>query len=221
LKITCGSFICGTPGNQQRVIPNDSGAFIFDFTIPTSSDAKGKYEIISDTNFGKTTISFIVTDKSEETGTGAKSLISSKRVTEKFNRISDTIIPMMVTQKQVDDEQLAPRVIQGSLITPARGEESKVNLKISTPQGLCVIGPDPDCLVKESTRSPGSIYQIEEINGINYKIRYSGPDVRLEKFSIIPESSNDIIPDSTWITEVVKDEQTSRFYYKITRVVIG
>jgi len=102
------------------------------------------------------------------------------------------------------------------LITPSRDDQSDVNLKISTISGTCIIGPDADCLVKESTRKQGQIYDIVEIDGISLKVRYSGPDVRLEKFSILPESSDTFLPDANWNVEVIKDDQVSRFYYKVT-----
>jgi len=51
---------------------------------------------------------------------------------------------------------------------------------------------------------------------MNLNVRYSGSDVRLEKFSIIPESSSEFLPDVNWNLEVIKDEQVSRLYYKVT-----
>jgi len=82
--------------------------------------------------------------------------------------------------------------------------------------GICIIGPDSDCLVKESTRKQGQIYDVVEIDGISLNVRYSGPDVRLEKFSILPESSDTFLPDANWNIEIIKDDQVSRFYYKVT-----
>ena len=111
---------------------------------------------------------------------------------------------------------ISPRVISGSLITPIRGDESNVNLKVSAPSGTCIIGPDVDCLVKDSTREQGQIYDVVDVDGISLKVRYSGPDVRLEKFSILPESSNAFLPDADWNIVVLKDDQISRFYYKVT-----
>ena len=73
-------------------------------------------------------------------------------------------------------------------------------------------------MVTESTRKPGAIYSIVTIDDINYKIRYSGNDVRLEKFSIVPEDSNSKIDIDTWNIEIIKDDQPSRFYYKVSYV---
>jgi hypothetical protein len=76
--------------------------------------------------------------------------------------------------------------------------------------------PDVDCLVSESTRKPGQIYDVVEVDGMSLNVRYSGPDVRLEKFSILPESSVEFLPNTNWNVEIIQDDQVSRFYYKVT-----
>ena len=139
---------------------------------------------------------------------------------EKLNRISDNQIPINLDEKSSEDSILAPRVIQGSLFTSARGEESDVNLRVTSSSGQCVIGQTVDCLVTESTRQPGKIYSIVSIDDINYKIRYSGNDVKLEKFSIVPEELGSSISINNWNVEVIKDEQPSRFYYKVSYVAL-
>ena len=142
------------------------------------------------------------------------------KIIEKFNRISNTEIPIILDEKSTEDSTLVPRVIQGSLFTSARGEESAVNLRITATNGQCVIGPDSNCLVSESTRKPGEIYSVVSIDDTNYNIRYSGNDVRLEKFSIIPEDSNSKIDIDSWNVEIIKDEQPTRFYYKVSYVAL-
>ena len=51
-----------------------------------------------------------------------------------------------------------------------------------------------------------------------YKIRYSGTDVRLEKFSILPEASGTEIDIKDWNVQVIKEDQPTRFYYKVSYV---
>jgi hypothetical protein len=137
-------------------------------------------------------------------------------VIEKESRIAEKTISIFTEEKTTVDGNLAPRVISGSLLTPTLGEESNVNLKVSTIIGTCIIGPDDDCLVRESTRKQGQIYDVVEVDGTSLNVRYSGPDVRLEKFSILPESSTEFLSDTTWNVEVMKDDQVSRFYYTVT-----
>ena len=118
-------------------------------------------------------------------------------------------------EKTINDKAVQPSSIDGSLLTTKRGDEVNVNIQVTTASGICVIGPEISCLVSESTRAPGTIYKIVEVDSISYKIRYSGPDARLEKFTIIPDLPGTTIPDSTWNIEILKSDEPSRFYYKV------
>ncbi|MCH9658729.1 lamin tail domain-containing protein [archaeon] len=208
-EITCGSFICGTNTDSVATIrPGPSGSFIHEFVIPDDMSSVGLYEVNVDADFDTGSITFNVL----ETPYTPK----LNTVIEKENRIAEKSIPIFTQEKKTSDGNLAPRVLSGSLVTPTRGDESNVDLKISTVTGICIIGPDADCLVRESTRKQGQIYDVVEVDGLSLNVRYSGPDVRLEKFSILPESSTEFLPDANWNVEVIKDEQVSRFYYKVT-----
>ena len=208
-EITCGSFVCGTNmGPITSILPSPSGSFVHEFTIPDSSSSIGLYEVSVDANFETKYVQFNVVENI--------SPIKLNTIVEKENRIADKTISILTEEKTFDSSFISPRVLSGSLITPTRGEESSVNLKVSSESGICIIGPDVDCLVSESTRKPGQIYDVVEVDGMNLNIRYSGPDVRLEKFSILPESSTEFLPNSNWNVEVIKDDQVSRFYYKVT-----
>ncbi|ABX12512.1 lamin tail domain-containing protein [Nitrosopumilus maritimus] len=208
-EITCGSFICGTHVGQVKSIrPSPSGSFTHEFPIKNTLSSIGTYEVTIDADFETKHIRFNVVEEPL-----APKL---ETVIEKENRIPDKTISVSTPEKTVDDATFAPRVVSGSLLTPIKDEASNVNLKVSSESGVCIIGPDADCLVSESTRKPGQIYDVVEVDGMSLNVRYSGPDVRLEKFSILPESSESFLPDSDWNVEILKDEQVSRFYYKVT-----
>jgi len=208
-EITCGSFICGTHlGPITSILPNSVGSFSYEFVIPDSDSSIGTYEVTVDADFETKRIQFNVV--------GEPPAPKLETIIEKQNRIPDNEISVSTESKSIDDVSLSPRVVSGSLITPIRDEASNVNLKVSSESGVCIIGPDADCLVNESTRKPGQIYDVVEVDGMSLNVRYSGPDVRLEKFSILPESSESFLPDSAWNVEVLKGEQVSRFYYKVT-----
>ena len=208
-EINCGSFICGTHSGPVTIIrPSPSGSFIHQYVIPDMSTAIGSYEVTVDADFEIKSVIFNVIEKPYTP--------KLNTVIEKENKIAEKTIPIFTEEKTTVDGNLAPRVISGSLVTTTRGDESDVNLKISTVSGTCIIGPDADCLVRESTRKQGQIYDVVEVDGLSLNVRYSGPDVRLEKFSILPKSSIEFLPDANWNVEVVKDEQVSRFYYKVT-----
>jgi len=207
-QITCGTFYCGKhAGPVTTIRPSPSGSFDYQFVIPNTS-AIGSYEITVDAGFETKSILFDVVEK--------HLIAKPDTVIEKENRLSENMISILTQEKTTDVASVAPRVLTGSLITPVRGDESFVNLKVSTSTGICVIGPDDDCLVRESTRTPGQIYKTIDVDGINLNVRYSGSDVRLEKFSILPEASDTFLPNETWDVEILKDDQVSRFYYKIT-----
>jgi hypothetical protein len=208
-EITCGSFFCGVhAGPLTSIRPSSSGSFTHQFVIPDDLSSIGLYEITVDADFEVKSVEFAVIEKP----------LTPKLniVIEKENRIAEKMISIFTEEKIITDGNFAPRVLTGSLVTPLKGDESNVNLKFSTTAGTCIIGLDDDCLVQESTRKQGQIYDVIEIDGINLNVRYSGPDVRLEKFSILPESSTAFLPDASWNVEVIKDDQVSRFYYKVT-----
>jgi hypothetical protein len=102
------------------------------------------------------------------------------------------------------------------MITMSKDTQSNVNLRVVSDSGICIIGQDDGCLVNDSTRKPGQIFDVVEVDGLSLNVRYTGPDVRLEKFSILPESSDKFLPDTNWNVEVIKDDEISRFYYKVT-----
>jgi hypothetical protein len=208
-EITCGSFICGVNSVSATTIrPSPYGSFTHQFVIPDNVASIGSYKVLVDADFETSSILVNVVEKPYSP--------KLNTVIEKENRIAEKTIPIFTEEKTTDNVTIAPRVMSGSLVTPARGDESNVNLKVSTVTGTCIIGPDADCLVRESTRKQGQIYDVVEVDGISLNVRYSGPDVRLEKFSILPESSIEFLPDANWNVEVIKDDQVSRFYYKIT-----
>jgi len=207
--ITCGSFYCGKhTGPVTTIRPSPSGSFSHQFVIPETASSIGAYEVTVDAGFETAHIKFIVIEKPQP--------LKLNTIIEKESRIAESTISIFTEEKTTVDGTLAPRVISGSLLTPTRGEESNVNLKVSTDAGTCIIGPDDDCLVKESTRKQGQIYDVVEIDGISLNVRYSGPDVRLEKFSILPQASTEFLPDANWNVEIIKDDQVSRFYYTVT-----
>ena len=203
-----------------RVSEGTGGAALFmNYKIPL--DMVGKFTVIADTHFGEIQKSFFVVNESDVISSiSSGQIIAPSKIIEKFNRISDDEITITLDEKDISESTFLPRVIQGSLFTSARGEESIVSLEITTIDGQCVIGQNSNCLVSESTRKPGEIYSIVSIDDINYKIRYSGNDVRLEKFSIVPEDSDSKINIENWNVKIVKDQQPTRFYYKVSYIAL-
>jgi len=205
-EITCGTMVCGIhTGPIVSYQPGPSGSFTHEFLIPDNLSSIGSYEITVDADFELKSIQFdVVAQPKLDT------------VIEKQNRIPEKEISIITEEKTTKNTLVAPRVLSGSLLTASVTDNPNVNLRVSSSSGVCIIGQASECLVSESTRKPGQIYAVVEVDGLNLNVRYSGSDVRLEKFSILPESSSEFLPDVNWDVEVIKDEQVSRFYYKVT-----
>ncbi len=194
-----------------------SGSFNYDYKI--SEDAKlGIYTVTADTDFAEASDTFEVVNELPPVVEPEKETPiqpTPKKIVDNVNRISKSSIPITIGEKTVDNKTVSPRVFDGLLrVTP--GDEPDVNIKVTTGDGTCLIGQDSKCKITKSTRGTASLYQIVEIDGINLKVRYSGPGTTLEKFTILPEDSGDVIPDGKWKVEIIKDNQISRFYYKIS-----
>jgi len=211
-KLNCGAFVCGIGVATTTLRQDPTGTFLYEHSFPSDA-ALGTYVITFSAEFGTFTKTVQLVEKIPELSS------LGERVIEKFNRITEPELQIIVNEKTVDEKELSPRVIQGSLFTTLRGEEANVNLKITAIDDTCVIGPGIDCLISESTRKPGQIYEVVFIDGMYYNVRYSGPDVLLEKYTILPADSDVFLPESIWNVEVLKDEQSSRLYYKVTYVV--
>jgi len=199
--------------------------FSWQYKIASGATGIGSYSITATTHLDSVDKSFTVDDESIVTDFAAEKTMNAptiglKKIIEKHNRITASEIPVSLGSKISEDQVLLPRVLQGSLFTAARGDEPSVNIQISTSSGQCIIGQDSLCAVNESTRKSGSIYEAVQIDGTNYNIRYSGPDVRLEKFTIIPEKSNTEIDIKNWDVSILKDAQPTKFYYKVSYVLL-
>ncbi|MBI5859595.1 MAG: hypothetical protein HZB73_02550, partial [Nitrosarchaeum sp.] len=215
-EITCGSFYCGKHlGPVTTIRPSSSGSFSHQFQLLDSPSSLGSYEITVDAGFETKSLMFDVVEKPVISESEKSPLI----IIEKTNRILDNKISILTNKKTVDNNQVSPRVLSGSLLT-TKVDQSDVNLRVTSESGICVIGPEENCLVKDSTRKPGQIYEVVSVDGANLKVRYSGPDVYLEKFDILPESSEEFLPDVNWNVDVIKDDQASRFYYKINYKIL-
>ena len=210
-EITCGTFYCGKHvGPVTTIRPSSAGSFSHQITISNSPSSIGSYEITVDAGFETKSMMFNVVEKPIV----VEPVKSPSTLIDKVNRISDDKISIITNEKTLDDNHVFPRVLSGSLLT-SKIDQSDVNLRITSESGICIIGPEDDCLVNDSTRKPGQIYDVVSVDGIDLNVRYSGPDVYLEKFDILPVSSEEFLPNANWNVDVIKENQTSRFYYKI------
>ena len=207
------------PITKLFTLRGEEPTFSLKYNIPNGTAGIGTYLISAISHLDTITKTLIVDDESIVTDFAAEKTTHKKKIISKHNRITVSEIQISLGEETSEDKILLPRVLQGSLFTAARGDESSVNIQISTSSGQCVIGQDSICAVNDSTRKSGSIYELVQIDGKNYNVRYTGPDVRLEKFTIIPESSNTEIDTKNWNVSILKDEQPTKFYYKVSHVL--
>jgi hypothetical protein len=206
--IDCGRFYCGLGGKQVDISRSYSNGFYsYDYKIPANS-ALGTYEVIADTDFGTFSTTFEVVESL------AKKISGDKKISEKFNRITDSIVEVGLFEQTKDDILVAPNTVRGSLVVP-RGSEKTTNISITADDGTCIIGQAQDCLISGQTNDKTSSYKLVTVAGLPYKVTYSGPEQILEKFSISPELDEDIIPDSTWIIQVENHVPSAKLYYEI------
>ena len=227
-KITSAFDVDITVSDNSKSVPtpvtvrfDPSGSFNYDYKI--SGNAKlGSYTVTADTDFYTVSDTFEVVSELPpvEVEEPTKEIPTEptptpKKIVDKVNRITGSSTQITIGEKTVEDATFTPRVFDGLLRVNA-GDESAVNIKVTTEDGTCLIGQGSNCKITKSTRSDTSLYKIVNIDGTNFKVRYSGAGTVLEKFTILPEDPDGTLPDGNWNVEIIKDNQISRFYYKIS-----
>lgn len=209
-KINCGNFECGLGGKKTDISRSyDNGVYSYDYAIPSNA-VLGTYVIKVDAEFGTFTKTFKLVEKKAP----EPIKVLSTKISEKFNRLTGSAIDITLAEKTVDGQLIAPWSLSGSMVT-SRGAESQVNIQIIADDGQCIIGPDTKCLVSKATKTSAAPYKTVKVAGIDYNVEYSGPQAILEKFSVVPVSDEDVIPDSMWSVQIIKGSQPSKFYYEI------
>jgi hypothetical protein len=136
---------------------------------------------------------------------------------DKINKLPQSVIAVELNSKSVESATYYPRELDGLLrVNP--GDENSISVKVSSQDGTCIIGQDSGCKITKSTANSGLLYQTVTVNGMDYLVGYTGTGVRLEQFSIMPAHAGDVIPNGEWGVEIIKKDQTTRFYYQVTYV---
>jgi hypothetical protein len=142
---------------------------------------------------------------------------STNMFVEKINKISDSVIPITLSEQSVGNMTYYTKQLDGLLrVNP--GNENYVSIKVSSQNGTCIIGQDSNCLVIKSTIQSGMTYQTVTLDGKNFLVGYSGAGLRLQQFSILPANANDVMPDGQWNVNIIKKDQVTRFYYQVTYI---
>ncbi|HET6458297.1 MAG TPA: hypothetical protein VFG24_05420 [Nitrosopumilaceae archaeon] len=231
----------------RATVPFDqTSSFSYDYKIPNNAKP-GNYVVMANVPFGIFSVPFQVVNqlpnvvpspevnatqgnttqgtpqiitpsiKPSTIGPIQKTILSHMMTIEKVNRITDSFIPITIKEKTVGNNTFYPRMIDG-LLRANPGDESNVNLKVTFEDGTCLIGQDSDCKIADSTHNSGSLYQTIQVGNQNFLVGYTGSGARLEKFTILPADANSVIQDGQWNVQILKKDQSSRFYYQITYV---
>jgi hypothetical protein len=84
----------------------------------------------------------------------------------------------------------------------ASNENTEMRFRVAAPDGTCVIGGSAECLVKDSTATNRGGLTSVLIDGEIFRVRYSGADNALERFSIT--SLESLV--GNWKVELVPEE---------------
>ena len=201
----CGTTICGSPVGIKHAVRSDSGSVRHTVDLPENA-RESRYEVLASSGTVLKSAVFEVSGDAVEP--------PAVTLVDKGPRQTESDISITASSRVHEGSTVLPRVVSGSLIS-ARGDAGAVNVSLLSPGGSCIIGQDEGCLVSGSTRAPGRIHEEVEADGMSLKVRYSGPDARVERFSVQPAGDGPL-PDADWKVVILKDGEPSRFQYKVT-----
>jgi len=87
--------------------------------------------------------------------------------------------PVNISNIQQNNTIAVPLILHSSF----KNQEGDLQYQVTAPDGTCVIGPSDNCLVTHSTIGQGNFKSVT-IGDQIYRVRYSGPEDPLERFSI-------------------------------------
>jgi hypothetical protein len=135
------------------------------------------------------------------------SATTEKAYVNSFMKTRIISVSEMQTIQPVTD-QAGNTVAQPALLYASDSAHDNLRFRVTGDEGFCFIGATDECAVKESTLgNRGGIQSIEH-NGIIYRVKYSGADSPLERFSVTSvdqvstnwnitlESTDDFIPQA-------------------------
>ena len=192
----------------STISQNMRGAISHELQIPNSTSSIGTYQVIIDSKYTSDTTTFsVIPQPPDMTATSIPTTFI-----ERFEGITDSARVIDISVKDINGTSFISRALTAILST----NNTDVNFVVSTSSGICIIGQTSNCLVSELTQRPGQIYQIVGIKDSQFSVRYSGPDVASERFTIIPTPLSGSVLDGQWTIGTDSEDIPSTFDYKIT-----
>jgi len=109
-------------------------------------------------------------------------VITSEATLNTYSRTQKVPVSVLESIEYVTDE--TGNAIARPAIIYASNENEGTQFRVTAPDGTCVIGGSSDCLVNESTADIRGGLDSVIIGGHIYRVKYSGTDNALERFSI-------------------------------------
>jgi hypothetical protein len=152
---------------------------------------------------------------------------TTKTVLRTFEPTKSVPISESISANSIVDD--AEQTIARVGLVYSSDNNADLHYRVVAPDGTCVIGQSDSCLIKDSTAGNRGNTISVEIGEQIYRIRYSGQDSQLERFSItsvdpivgiwgvILESDNGVIPEAHAMTDVaIKMKYRSTYTNLIT-----
>jgi len=110
-------------------------------------------------------------------------VITSKATVNTYVRTQKMPIDGIIESISYATDQTGNAIARPALLY-ASNEIEGMRFKVTAPDGTCVIGADNYCLIQDSTTSNRGAIDSVLLDGKMYRIKYSGADNALERFSI-------------------------------------
>ena len=193
---------------MKHIATDEQDAFALNIPLVSALWDEGSYNVSVSSGNESTTTKF-------ELGLGLEEI----RHTAKFLDIRKTDVAIQTERIEQDGQMINPRIIQGTLVAGPFGTGQAAGISLSSPTGTCIVGIDDSCIVKEMTAvTSDGPYEIVNVDGTSYKVRYSGSDANIETFTVLPAVQGQVFDDSTWQIKIHDEGLPTKFHYKITYV---
>jgi hypothetical protein len=111
-----------------------------------------------------------------------KEIDTTSTIVNTFKSTRAYAISDVINVQSVVDEQ--QKLVARAGLLYSSDSNPGLHYRVVSPDGKCVIGESDSCMVKQSTLGKRGNAESVEINGQVYRVRYSGLDSPLERFSI-------------------------------------
>jgi hypothetical protein len=140
--------------------------------------------------------------------------ITSNATINTYSRTQKMPVPNLESIEYVTDE--AGNAIARPALIYASNENEGTQFRVTAPDGTCVIGGAESCLVTDSTADRRGGLDSVIIGGHLYRVKYSGADNALERFSIT--SLDSVVGD--WHVEIESESEFLAYASSLEEILL-